>query len=86
MSDGGTATTGFIEDIRHGVMTNYLYQNQCTRLWVDNAVTEGVLVRKARGEYESCPINLVNTALGHAVKALNVEVSQKAFLPRCFER
>lgn len=69
-----------MEDIRHGVIVNYIYQNQCTRLWVASAVSEGVLVRKARGEYESCPHNLVDTELGQAVKNLNLEVSGIVFL------
>lgn len=77
MRDGKTAS-GFIEEIRHGVMANWLYQNQCTRLWVDNPKVEGVFVRRARGEYDSCPPALVDTRLAQAVNALNLEVSQIA--------
>lgn len=74
----------FIDDVRHEVMVTYLYQQQCSRLWVGSTSTEGCFVRKGRGQYEAFPPALVDTPLGHAIRALNVGVSRQpwSFLPR----
>lgn len=66
----------FIDEIKHEVMVNYLYQQQCSHLWVSDGSgeVEGVLLRKARGLYMACPPQLGNSALAAACTALNVQV------------
>lgn len=66
----------FIDDIKHEVMVNYLYQQQCSQLWVSDGSgeVEGVLLRKSRGHYMACPPELGNSAFAMACAALNVQV------------
>ena len=66
----------FLDDIKHEVMVNYLYQQQCSHLWVSDGSgeIEGVLLRKARGEYLACPPQLGTSPFSHACAALNVQV------------
>lgn len=66
-----------MDDIKHEVMVNYLYQQQCSRLWVSDGSgeVEGVLLRKARNVYMACPPQLGNTPFASACAALNVQVS-----------
>ena len=66
----------FIDDIKHEVMVNYLYQQQCSQLWVSDGSgeVEGVLLRKARGHYMACPPQLGNSSFAMACAALNVQV------------
>jgi hypothetical protein len=67
--------SSFFEDIKHEVMVNYLHQQQCSRLWVSdgNGECEGIMLRKARNEYLSCPSQLVNSTFGHACAELNIQ-------------
>lgn len=67
----------FLDDIKHEVMVNYLYQQQCSHLWVSDGSgeIEGVLLRKARGQYMACPPQLGNSPFAMACAALNVQVS-----------
>lgn len=69
----------FLDDIKHEVMVNYLYQQQCSHLWVSDGSgeVEGVLLRKARGHYMACPPQLNNSAFGLACAALNVQVREQ---------
>ena len=71
-----TASSAFFDDIRHEVMVNYLYQQQCLRLWVGDLAgeAEGVLLRKARGQYMACPPQLAASPLAASCAALNVQV------------
>jgi hypothetical protein len=57
-------------------MVNYLYQQQCSHLWVGdgNGESEGVLLRKARNHYLACPPQLANSPLAIACAELNVQV------------
>ena len=66
----------FLDDIKHEVMVNYLYQQQCSHLWVadGSGEIEGVLLRKARGQYMACPPQLGNSPFAMACAALNVQV------------
>ncbi|KAI9778016.1 MAG: hypothetical protein M1839_008421 [Geoglossum umbratile] len=70
-------SSAFIDDIKHEVMVNYLYQQQCSHLWVSDGSgeLEGVLLRKARGSYMACPPQLVQSAFAIACNALNVQVA-----------
>lgn len=65
----------FLDDIKHEVMVNYLYQQQCSHLWVSDGSgeIEGVLLRKARGQYMACPPQLGNSPFALACAALNVQ-------------
>lgn len=66
----------FLDDIKHEVMVNYLYQQQCSHLWVSDGSgeIEGVLLRKSRGQYMACPPSLGNSPFAMACAALNVQV------------
>ncbi|KIW71780.1 hypothetical protein PV04_00016 [Phialophora macrospora] len=65
------------EDIKHEVMVNHLYQQQCSRLWVSDGSgdIEGVLLRKSRGHYLSCPYELRSSQFAQACAELNVQVA-----------
>lgn len=68
----------YLEDIRHEVMVNYLFQQQCAHLWLDHenpSDCEGVIVRKAKGTYLTCPPDLVHSKLASACFDLNLQVS-----------
>jgi len=68
--------SSFIDDIKHEVMVNYLYQQQCSHLWVSDGSgeSEGVILRKAKNHYLACPPQLANTAFAIACAELNVQV------------
>ncbi|OCL01430.1 hypothetical protein AOQ84DRAFT_401805 [Glonium stellatum] len=69
--------SGFMEEIKHEVMVNYLFQQQCGRLWVGDGSgeLEGVLIRKSRGNYMACPPQLANSAFAYYCAQLNVQVA-----------
>lgn len=71
-----TGSSMFLDDIKHEVMVNYLYQQQCSHLWVSDGSgeIEGVLLRKSRGQYMACPPQLGNSPFAMACAALNVQV------------
>ncbi|KAI5809921.1 glycosyl transferase family group 2-domain-containing protein [Peziza echinospora] len=71
-SGGSSQTSGLADDLKHEVMVNYLYQQQCSHMW---AGTEGVLLRKSRGNYIACPPELIGSPLETACIALNVPVA-----------
>lgn len=66
----------FVDEIKHEVMVNYLYQQQCSQLWVSDGSgeVEGVLLRKSRGHYMACPPQLSNSPFAIACSVLNVQV------------
>lgn len=65
-----------VDEIKHEVMVNYLHQQQCGHMWVaeGSGMLEGVLLKKYRGEYLSCPPDLINSEFAMACQALNVQV------------
>jgi hypothetical protein len=71
-----TTSSTFIDDIKHEVMVNYLYQQQCSHLWVSDGSgeLEGVLLRKQRGSYMACPPQLGQSDFARAVAAMNCQV------------
>lgn len=71
------ANSALNSETRHKVMVNYLYQQQCTRLWVAEGHTqvEGCLVRRSRGEYVACPTPLITSPFAIAMEELDVKVS-----------
>ncbi len=70
-------SSAFLDDIKHEVMVNYLYQQQCSRLWVSDGSgeLEGVLLRKGRNNYMACPPQLAQSPFAVACAALNCQVS-----------
>ncbi|KAL3418796.1 glycosyltransferase family 2 protein [Phlyctema vagabunda] len=70
-----TQSSAFLDDIKHEVMVNYLYQQQCSHLWVSDGTgeVEGVLLRKSKNTYMACPPQLGNSAFAAACAALNVQ-------------
>ncbi|CAK7204820.1 hypothetical protein SEUCBS139899_007582 [Sporothrix eucalyptigena] len=69
----GTSSV-FLDEIKHEVMVNYLYQQQCSRLWVadGSGEVEGILLRKTRGKYMACPPELADSPLALSCAALNL--------------
>lgn len=68
----------YFMDIRHEVMLNFLYQKQCSSLWIDPASEmqcEGTVLRKARGQYIACPPSILDSAFAAGCTALNLQVS-----------
>ena len=63
-----------MDEIKHEVMVNYLFQQQCTRMWIGDGSgeTEGVMVRKAKANYLACPPDLIQSAFAQGVMALNL--------------
>jgi len=76
-SISSSTRSSFFEDIKHEVMVNYLHQQQCSHLWVSDGSgqREGIMLRKARNEYLSCPPQLVDSVFGHACAELNVQAA-----------
>jgi hypothetical protein len=65
-----------LDGIKHEVMVNYIYQQQCSRLWVSDGCgeIEGVLLRKARNHYLACPPALIDSEFAMVCAYLNVQV------------
>lgn len=76
ISNRSTQSSTFLDDIKHEVMVNYLYQQQCSQLWVSDGSgeIEGVLLRKSKNTYMACPPQLGTSAFAAACSALNVQV------------
>ncbi|PMD27595.1 hypothetical protein NA56DRAFT_561018 [Hyaloscypha hepaticicola] len=75
ISNRSTQSSTFLDDIKHEVMVNYLYQQQCSHLWVSDGSgeIEGVLLRKSKNTYMACPPQLGSSAFAAACAALNVQ-------------
>ncbi|OAA60262.1 Glycosyl transferase, family 2 [Niveomyces insectorum RCEF 264] len=69
-----TGSSVYFDEIKHEVMVNYLYQQQCSRLWVSDGSgdVEGVLLRKTRGHYMACPPLLAESPFASACASLNI--------------
>jgi hypothetical protein len=91
-------SSGFIDDIKHEVMVNYLFQQQTAMMWGNPAdrssyfgagavagSEEGVLLRKSRGHYLACPQELARGQFADACTALNVQVGFCALSERGVE-
>jgi hypothetical protein len=68
--------SAMMDDIKHEVMVNYLFQQQCSALWVGDGsgLVEGVVLRKSRGNYLACPPQLAESPFAEACSALNIQV------------
>ena len=76
--------SSFVDDIKHEVMVNYLYQQQCSHLWVSDGSgeLEGVLLRKSRNNYMACPPQLAHSPFAVACAALNCAVRDQSLSSR----
>ena len=73
-----TRSSYYVDEIKHEVMVNYLHQQQCSHMWVDDMRSgerEGVLLRKSRNNYLACPPELVQSDFAMAIGQLNCQVS-----------
>ncbi|MCJ1244565.1 hypothetical protein MMC30_001763 [Trapelia coarctata] len=66
-----------ILEIKCDVMVNWLHQQQLEAMWTNGGVGEGVVLKKIKDQYTSCPQELQQTQgdLFDAVRALNVKVA-----------
>jgi hypothetical protein len=65
-----------VDDIKHQVLLNHLYQQQNSLMWNRNVAgsPEGVMLRKSRGHYIFRPADLSQSMLAQAMSILNVQV------------
>lgn len=65
-----------LSDIKADVMASWLHHRQQERAWTSGGGDEGVILKKARDNYVSCPSNLLEHRDGFydSVKKLNVKV------------
>jgi hypothetical protein len=73
-----TSTITMEDGAKLKVIANYLYQHQNSNLWIqeERSTNEGVLLRKTRGQYITCPSTLAESALAKALGVLNPQVSE----------
>lgn len=78
--DFRNAAANDILEIKCDVMVNWLYQQQLESLWTNGGVGEGVVLKKLKDQYTSCPPELAMTRgdLFDAVRSLNVKVAPAA--------
>jgi hypothetical protein len=72
---GGTGEE--TNDSRCELMVSWLHQQQMEKIWSgSDAIDEGVVLKKAKGDYACCPESLHNEPEGfrRAVELLNVRV------------
>ena len=73
-----------MSDTRCEILVSWLHQQQIEKTWFDvRADDEGVVLKKSKGEYVSCPEYVGEAQHGfcRAVEALNVRVSPDNALP-----
>ena len=75
-SSRATQESRLVDDIKHQVVVNHIYQAQCGALWIRDVSQqkEGVMVRKQRHQYLFKPPGLANSAFAQAMNMLNVQV------------
>jgi hypothetical protein len=74
-SSSGTPRRHYVEEIRHEVMCNYMYQQQASKLWIDkrDEMEQGILIRKSRGTYVASPPELAYSRFAANCSAMNVQ-------------
>ena len=75
-SSTASIQSSLVEEVKHEVMVNYLFQQQCSAMWIGDSSgqLEGIMLRKTRGLYLSCPPQLADTSFEAACIAMNVQV------------
>jgi hypothetical protein len=73
-STKSNSRSSYMDEIRHEVMVNYLFQQQCAVMWIGDGSgeSEGILVRKSKASYLACPPDLIHSVFAQSVMALNV--------------
>lgn len=73
----GSRSYDDLSEIKSDVMVTWLYQQQVEKMWTFSDHEEGVILKKARGTYTSCPSDIMAEPSGffQAVQELNVRVS-----------
>ncbi|PNS14858.1 hypothetical protein CAC42_2087 [Sphaceloma murrayae] len=63
-----------LDELKHEIMVNYLFQQQCARLWIADGTgeVEGVMLKKSRGNYLACPPALADSMFADSCVELNV--------------
>ncbi|KAF2719454.1 hypothetical protein K431DRAFT_112096 [Polychaeton citri CBS 116435] len=66
--------SSYMDGLRHEVMVNYIFQQQCSSMWIGSGdgEMEGVLVRISKGHYTGCPPNLTQSVFASGCLSLNV--------------
>ena len=64
-------------DIKCDVMVNWLHARQLENMWSSGSIEEGVVLKKAKDLYSSCPaeLSMIRGQLFDAVQHLNVKVA-----------
>jgi hypothetical protein len=78
-SSSQSLPSSLTEDMKHEIMMNYLFQQQCSSLWVSDGSgqKEGIMLRKGRGLYLSCPPQLADSPFGLACAKMNLRVRRE---------
>jgi hypothetical protein len=84
---GGDSCNGssiHVTDMKADVMVNWLYQRQREKMWTFGGYDEGVILKKTRDEYMSCPSKLLQNRDGFhdSARKLNVKVCSLLILYR----
>jgi hypothetical protein len=81
-SSRAVAEGRLVDDIKHQVVINHLYKNQCSSLWIRDYTQnmEGCMVRRKKNDYLFKPQSLESSSFAKAMSALNVQVSIHFFL------
>jgi hypothetical protein len=81
-SSRAAAEGRLVDDIKHQVVINHLYKNQCSSLWIRDYTEnmEGCMVRRKKNDYLFKPPTLASSSFAKAMSALNVQVSIHFFL------
>lgn len=69
-----------IEDMKHEVMVNHLFQQQCAKMWIGDVSgeIEGIIIKKRKGNYLACPPALTQSSLAYYCSIMNVQVASHA--------
>lgn len=75
--DFRNANPGMVRNIKCEVMVNWLHMKQEENIWTTGGAGEGVVLKKAKGEFVCCPAELQidSSGLYEMVSKLNVRVS-----------
>lgn len=83
-----SSSSAFIDDIKHEVMVNWLYQQLTAKFWINTegdgsrnsffgaapGTEEGVLLKKSKNNYMACPPGIGRGVFAQAASTLNVQV------------
>ena len=76
-SDGKSDRSLCWDEIKYEVMCNWIFQQQCVRMWVSEfgGTGEGTLVKRSTGSYICFPEDIMESTFAQAAEILNVNVS-----------